>query len=377
MIYFLRIWLISCLIAACVAPSTKVYAEDALAQELRAMVSKHVLPLVEKRGGGVIAVGGFSAATSVKGGAGPEIQLQLSKMLQAMGATVDSDDYRYEITGHYLSYKDPDSGLQGVKLVGRLVDAEDGTTLGEFPRFVFGPDAVPRMLGLSVRTKGSSDARVQSAAFRAALKSPQTFLVGSQVSASPVSDYSIEILVREHGQYRPYPIRKDKKSRPFVDIAQQQVYAVQLVNHSQNEAAVRLTIDGVSVFEFSEQTPRPSYWIVPAKKNGQPGVTMVRGWDKNSGKSLEFKVVDFPNSAAARVHLRPSSNIGLITASFAACWEHERDRPRGEGRTRATGFGNEIVDRKNRVKRNVGQVRDVISVRYERDRTTRDPIAMK
>ena len=357
--------------------ATRIQAEDALVLELRAMATDHVLPLVEKRGGGAIADGGITSATSVKGGAGPEVQLTLSKILVQLDAKVDSDEYRYEITGNYLPYSDQASGLHGVKLIGRLVDAEDGTTLGEFPRFVFGPEAVPRMLGLSVSTRGSNDPRVQSAAFQQAGKAPQTFLTGAQVAATPVSDYAVEVLVLNRSQYRPRPAQKDGRSRPFVDIARNEVYAVRLVNHSDHEAAVKLTIDGVNSFAFSQQSPKPQYWIVPPRKNGKPGTTIVRGWDKSNQTSVQFKVVDFPNSAASRVKLQPSNNIGIISASFAACWENERDRPRSEGRTRATGFGKEIVDRKTQVKRHIGNVRDVVSIRYERNQPALNPLVTK
>ncbi len=72
-----------------------------------------------------------------------------------------------------------------------------------------------------------------------------------------------------------------------------------------------------------------------------------------------------------------TNGVGLITASFAACWENERDRPRSEGRTRATGFGNEVVDQKTLVKRHVGPVRDVITIRYHRDETSTTPILLQ
>lgn len=351
------------LIALPIVPA--IAEEDALLMELRAMATDHVLPLVNKRGGGAIAVGGFTAAASVKGSAGPEIQLRLSEILQALDARLDADDYRYEITGNYLPYRDPDSGLQGVKLVGRMVDAEDGTTLGEFPRFVFGAEAVPRLLGLSVSGR-SRDPKRQSALIRAAMKKPTVFVVGAEVAAAPSSEYAMEILVQDRGRYSPRPIVRDRKSRPFVEIHRNEVYAIRLLNHSRYEAAVKLTIDGVNVFAFTEQKPRPQYWIVPPKQGTSPGVTEVRGWDKSQGASIEFKVVDFPDSAAARVQLKPSAQVGLITASFAPCWKDDRDRPRGEGRARATGFGNEITDHKAHVRRQIGGVRDVISIRYER-----------
>jgi hypothetical protein len=354
--------------------ATRLSADDSLEQELRAMVEEHVRPLIEKRGAAALAVGGFTAATSVKGSAGPEIQMKLSSLLQAAGLTVDPDAYRYELSGNYLAYNDPDSGLYGVKLIGRLIDAESGVTLGEFPRFVFGPESVPRLLGLTVSTKGSQDPQVQSVAFRQASQRPTTYLVGTQVNPSPTSPFAVELLLTDRGRRSPVPIQTDDNGRPFAQLPQDQVYAVRLLNHADYDAAVQLTIDGINVFHFSEQQPAPKYWVVPKKQGSQPGEVLVRGWDKSADRCLEFKVVDLPASAAARVKLDVNHGIGLITATFAACWEHEQDRPRSEGRTRATGFGNELLDPKTLVKRHVGQVRDVITLRYQRAESSSTPV---
>lgn len=351
-------------------------SDESLEKELRSVLVEHVLPLIEKRGQGPIAIGGFSAATNVKGSAGPEIQLKLSRLLEQMDIDTDAESYRYEISGNYLPYNDPQSNLYGVKLITRIVDAEDGTTLGEFPRFVFGAETVPRLLGLNVSSKGGNDPKIQSVSFKKAAQSPDTFLAGAAVSASPVSPYSVEVLVMRNGQFIAVPAHIDSHSRPFAPLAKSDVYAIRLSNRSEHDAAVKLTIDGVNVFEFSEQTPPPAFWIVPKGTDGKPGTLVVKGWDKSSTQSIEFKVVDFPESAAARIKLQPSQT-GLISASFSACWENESDRPKSEGRTRATGFGNEIVDHKTAVKRNVGHVRDVISIRYERDSDSDTPLAMR
>ncbi|MFO0939589.1 MAG: hypothetical protein U0930_02360 [Pirellulales bacterium] len=350
-------------------------ADESLEKELHAVVVEHVIPMMEKRGHGPVAIGGFTAATSVKGSAGPEIQMKLSQMLQQLNVAVNADKYRYEITGNYLPYNDPQSELYGVKLITRLVDAEDGTTLGEFPRFVFGPESVPRMLGLTVSSKGSNDPKLQSVSFKKSVQTPEVFVTGAMVSASPVSPYSVELLVLKNGQYQAMPMSADAQSRPTAQFAKNDIYAIRLTNNSDHDAAVRLTIDGVNTFEFSEQSPQPNYWIVPRSKDGKPGTTIVRGWDKSAAKSIEFKVVDFPDSAAAKIKLQPSQ-VGMISASFAACWENDNDRPRSEGRTRSTGFGSEIVDQKTLVKRHVGQVRDVISVRYERNPSPADSISL-
>lgn len=350
--------------------------DESLDKELRTVIVEHVLPLMEKRGQGAVAIGGFTAATSVKGSAGPEIQLKLSQYLQQSNVVVDANSYRYEINGNYLPYNDPQSNLYGVKLITRVVDAEDGTTLGEFPRFIFGAESVPRLLGLNVSSKGGTDPKVQSVSFKKSVQSPETYLAGALVAASPVSPYSVEVLVLRNGKYVALPATTDSQSRPFAPLAKNDVYAIRLSNKSDHDAAVRLTIDGVNAFEFSEQTPQPAYWVVPKGTDGKPGSLIVKGWDKSSSHSIEFKVVDFPESAAARIKLQPSQT-GLISASFSACWDKESDRPRSEGRTRATGFGNEIVDPKTLIKRSIGSVRDVVSIRYERDQESGSPVAMK
>lgn len=372
---FYRWMCIFCLLGS--AMVAEAQADDSLEQELRAMVQEHIIPMLEKRGAAPLAVGGFTAATSVKGSAGPEIQMKLSAILQDLGVQVDPETYRYELSGNYLPYNDVDSGLYGVKLIGRLIDAESGTTLGEFPRFVFGSESVPRLLGLNVSTKGSRDPQVQSAAYRQASVQPTTYVIGSQVSASPASQFGVELLAVEQGNLRTIPLVTDTSGRPYGQISQDQIYAVRLLNHADHDVAVALSIDGINVFHFSEQVPLPNYWIVPRRQGIIPGETVVRGWDKSAGRSLEFKVVDFPDSAAARIKLASNNGIGLITATFAACWENDQDRPRSEGRTRATGFGNEVVDPKTLVTRQVGQVREVVTVRYQRSDDTASPVLLQ
>jgi hypothetical protein len=94
----------------------------------------------------------------------------------------------------------------------------------------------------------------------------------------------------------------------------------------------------------------------------------VLGWHKNSSKTLEFKVVDFPETAAAKLNFKPSVEIGVITACFSAAWEDDTKRPADEPKTidRGTGFGSEIEFKTEQVKRTIGQVRDTIAVRYKR-----------
>lgn len=328
---------------------------EALAQDFAA--------IIEKKGGGPVAIGEFSASSEVKASVGPRIQLVLADQFRALKIIVDSESYRFEVKGDYQPYFDRESGLLGVKLVGRLIDRDTAEPLAEKPtgRFVFGSETVPMMLGLNTQTNPNANPLELSQEFERARKSPMADIQQSMIRVESKSPFAIEILVKSGADYKPRSIETDAKGRPLVPIKNSEVYGVRLHNHAPFEAAVELQIDGINCFSFSEQ--KLKYWIVA------PGKTVdVIGWHKNEKKSLEFKVVDFPETAAAKLHFKPSSSIGLITASFSAAWSDESHRPIDEPKlsSRGTGFGAEIDFKTSKVSRTIGQTRNTISVRYER-----------
>lgn len=87
-------------------------------------------------------------------------------------------------------------------------------------------------------------------------------------------------------------IESDAKGRPLVPIHKQEVYGVRLINNASHEVAVDLQIDGINCFAFSET--KSKLWIVAPGKHVD-----ILGWHKTNTRSLEFKVVDFPETAAA------------------------------------------------------------------------------
>ena len=151
--------------------------EDALTIEVRAL-AQDFARIIDKKGGGSVGVGEFSASSRIKGSAGPRVQQVLAAELEKLNITIDPDDFRFEIKGDYQSVKDPGTGLLGVKLVGRLIDSETGEPLAEKPtgRFVFGKETVPTMLGLNVRPKPNAGPREISDAAKQALESPNVHL---------------------------------------------------------------------------------------------------------------------------------------------------------------------------------------------------------
>lgn len=336
--------------------------EDGLTIELRAL-AKDFARIIEKHGGGAVAIGEFSASTDVRGSVGPQVQLVLARELRALRCVVDNERYKFEIKGDYQPIVDKSTDLLGIKLVGRLIDRETGEPLAEKPtgRFVFGAETVPAMIGLNVSGSPTQDPRELSDRFKEAGSKPQVVVAGSRIRGQ-TEQFGIEMIVKEEGRYVARPVTTDSAGRPFLPLQQTEVYGVRLINHSSHETAVDLCIDGINVFAFSDKPAR--YWILDPKSSLD-----VLGWHLTDTRSAEFKVVaEYPQSAAAKLKLKSSARIGLITASFSASWAKESNRPDDEPTLtgRGTGFGAEISFDTKSVKRTIGTPRDMISVRYER-----------
>jgi hypothetical protein len=82
-------------------------------------------------------------------------------------------------------------------------------------------------------------------------------------------------------------------------------------------------------------------------------------------------VTEFAKSAAAQ--LKPTGGIGTLSATFQAAWEKDalppKDEPgkkRGPGSGDATGRGPEVAKEYKEVQRELGVIRDTVTVRYAR-----------
>jgi hypothetical protein len=359
-----------CLATFCVAVCpVRVVANDsasvdALTVELRIM-AKDFAAIIDKKDGGAVAIGEFSGSTDVRSSVGPRIQLVLATELKALKVSIDPENYRFEIKGDYQPVIDKESRLLGIKLVGRLINRATADVLAEKPteRFIFGAQTVGEFIGGNPHLRPNADPMEISKEFERVLKDPRADVQGTKVRTQAGSPYAVEMLVKSGAGYvaRGIDEQKDPKRRPLVPINKDEVYGVRLINKSAHEAAVDLRIDGINCFTFSDV--KAQYWIVA------PGEHVdVLGWHKTNTKTLEFKVVDFPDTAAAKLNFKPSPSIGLITACFSASWANDAARPADEPELtgRGTGFGAEITVKTEQVSRTIGQVRDTISVRYER-----------
>lgn len=352
---------------------------DALRTELRSLAAE-VKSIIDKRGGGVVAVGAFTGSADLQGHVGPQVQLVLTEELTGTGLTVSTKNFQFEVSGKYLPFKDTKenrldlaendkerkeagnaSGLNCVRLVA-LISRSNGQPLNEVPtgRLIFGSESVPGMLGTGMSGPPRQDPREISDQFAMAKQQPQVKTEGTVIKGQ-TGQFEIEVLVKKGDSYVARPVTS-QESGPFVGLSPNDIYGVRLTNKASFEAAVNLRIDGVNCFAFSDS--RSQYWIL------SPGQSFdVLGWHRSDTKTTEFKVVaNFPETAAAKLKLQPSESIGLITASFSACWESDALRPKDEPKVqgRGTGFGNDITVKTESVSRTIGQVRDMLVVRYEK-----------
>ena len=96
-----------------------------------------------------------------------------------------------------------------------------------------------------------------------------------------------------------------------------------LINDSDTDAAVTLTVDGLNMFAFSENSDY-RYVIVRKKSQG-----VIPGWHITNRRSDSFKVTEYAKSAVAQL-LPNSSLVGTVTATFAAAWPRETMPPADE-----------------------------------------------
>jgi hypothetical protein len=352
---------------------------DALRAELQP-VAQDIKRIITKFGGGNVAVGEFTGSAVRLGHAGPQVQLVLTEELTNLGVTVSTTDFRFEVSGKYVPFTDTveerlslaeteeerraatqATGLNCIRLV-TLLSRKNGQFLSELPtgRLIFGPETVPAMEGINLSGPPQRDPQAISEQIAEARTTPQVQLQGTKIKGT-TGKFEIEVLVKRDGGYVALPV-DPQAGEPFVKLSPNDIYGIRLTNNADFEAAVNLRIDGVNCFAFS--VSQSQYWILA------PGTsTDILGWHRSNTVTTEFKVVaNFPDTAAAKLKLQPSESIGLITASFSACWKTDAQRPQDEPNVdgRGTGFGEDIDIGTEGVMRTIGQVRDVLCVRYEK-----------
>jgi hypothetical protein len=348
---------------------TAAHAADDLDKEL-AVVAKGIKQLLDGRNEDSIAIGEFTGSARVNASGGAGIKLALTRQLEKLGVRVGRKA-ELEVKGDFLDVEDSQTKLTALRLKARVID-RGGAEITHFDRGLFNATTIASLIGLTAAIPPSATDKERNEKLTEAIDDPKVNLAGTRITAAADSPYALEVLVKSGDDYRPRAATKDGDGFAFLRIRRDEIYAVRLINDSAFDAAVTLTIDGLSVFAFSE-TPNYTHWIVPPKKS----LTVV-GWHRTNQVSDSFLVTEYAKSAAAE-KLPGSTTIGTITACFAAAWPQgstpppdEPTPPPGGRSADATGKGPPVKTNFEEVTREIGRLRASVSVRYNKDQDPKD-----
>jgi hypothetical protein len=339
-------------------------ATEELRKEL-AVVAENIAQILKSMDESTISVGQFTGPPTLPTSAGPTFSKMLTEELTKRELKVALRS-KYGVKGEYLDVINASTGLLAAQIKGELVDRQ-GNVLTTFNRGVEGTTTLASLFGVTADLPANKSAEVRDEALKQALDNPKVAIKESVVSASETSPYAIEILIATPQGLKPRPA-VEEEGLAFCAIGRDEIYAVRVFNNSPNDASLTLTIDGLSVFAFSEFKDYTHY-IIPA--GGKP--VDILGWHRTNEKSDAFKVVAYADSEVARA-LPSSTTVGTITAVFKAAWDPAGNPPADEPLTKgakgapgeATARGPEVQSRFTEVVRQTGVVRATVSIRYSR-----------
>lgn len=296
---------------------------------------------------------------------GAGIYFILCKELDRLQLRIDPEA-RFIVSGTYRVIIDATSTLKQLALKLEIRLRERGSSKGfELPidRAVVDEAVVPEALGLTVSLMPEADSMQRQQQLQDQVEKPRPgHLDRTRIFAKPDSPYGMEVLVKRGSSYEPCPVRVEG-GLVRADLKRDDVYAVRLINNSDHEAAINLTIDGLDLFAFSNA--KAARLILKPKTTA-----LVKGWPRTFAESNEFLVTEYAKSAAYQ--LKSTGDVGVITASFAAAWPLNATPPADEPKnptrsslpTNATGHGAPVEEKYVAIERRVGVLRSTVAVRY-------------
>ncbi len=291
-----------------------------------------------------------------------QLRLLLEESLKKSGFEI-KPRAAYSINGRFLKEfregSDESSGKVALRVKAEIRDKSD-EVIQPISIPIFGDDAVG-MLGPTAELptdgpQGSEPERQKE--LNEQLDNPHVAIVGSETRATSASPFGMEILV---GRSPRTPKAEDGQA--MVPLSKGEEYLVRLHNRAPFEVAVALTIDGLSMFAFSQEGSFGSQVLVP------PGGSLeIPGWYITKDNSAAFEITTLGKGAAAIKG--DTGTVGVITARFSAAWDPKGKPPTDEALTRstdaATGLGRPVEKKYEQVQRVIGRTRAFVSVRYNR-----------
>jgi hypothetical protein len=369
--------------SACVVlQGTAAFAieRDPLRNEM-SQLAQSIKGILEEEKQNSIAVGDFTGPPRLDSQFGPGIQMALIEELEKASVTVNKRA-DLSIMGTYSDATETISGedLLIIKINVRIL-SRNGDELVKLSQRLAPPKikdntTIAKVAGATVHIPPSADRADRNKAIENALKEPKATIEGNQVSARPGAEFAVEVHTTSSPNMTPRPRTPQLvDGQAFVTIDKDEVYELRIHNRCAHEGAVTITIDGVNVFAFSKDRDTKtgqtlySHYIIPPRAE-----TRVSGWYLTSSPAaeaniLKFKVTEYGKGAASQLGA-PRGKVGTITVTFAAAATSKDKLPSDDGSRSAggteTGFGPGEKQNIQSVRREIGVVREVVTIRYNR-----------
>lgn len=350
--------------------------------EMRKEINKIALAIKDvlaTEGQKTVSIGKISGTEAIASGAGPGMTQILTEELTKAGVTVQPDAEAV-IQGQFSMTRAAQAGDElALRIQTELVD-QNGKALaafnlaanGKFGASVKSEEAVTAALGITGAVPADGTPAERADRIRENLANPPGQVTGgSKFFADASSPYGVEIV--SNGAALPVSL-ENKVGQ--CDVPLKQSYIIQCYNNSEYDCAVRVSIDGLSIFHFSEirqtsgpKAGQPLYdsYVIPAKSFVQ-----LKGWHKTNERVDSFVVDDLAKGASVIAKQQVAeAKVGMITCQFCAAWDINGSPPPDEppakkGTPRATGMGPPIGVVVKEAKRNIGVLRSTVALRYDK-----------
>jgi hypothetical protein len=322
-----------------------------------------------------LVVGEFTgSAQGATPNSGPAIQYALIRELAKLGVKAEKEA-PFELKGDYSLIKDGGFFPYAFKLNSRLL-AQQRDEVIELPVAKWSNVTVGELaplLGITAGPRwGDNEGKKYILDLQWDPRTPSVYLDGTRIRSSRNSPYAVEILVKAEPEGRAVAVEpRIEGGLAYAPIKRNEFYEVRVINESKYDAAVKLAIDGLDQFTFSDlrdpETGEPAYrYLVFYKETSYA----IRGWHRTNEVADAFVVTSYAKSAAGR-QLLSSAKAGTITVRFAAAWFDFAKKPPDEydGPTAqsGTGRGPAVATKLGpMVRPNLGRTRDALTVRYTR-----------
>ncbi|MFH5806704.1 hypothetical protein [Alienimonas sp. DA493] len=368
------------------APAACAAETKATVQDQSAALARRVAEVAE---GKPVRIGQFTPV-GLNANFGPGLEESLKTALEAAKARVVKDGAAYEVHGTYAFAKtrSPEfAGRKVVKVDAEVVDLEFAETVTRIPLLIDADEEVAEVIGVTGTIAEPAPKPDAAPADRdrrrndlESLEEEPTAVVrnGSRVLPDAESLFAVEVMAGPSLNQLSPRAAKVQDGQVFVDLDLGEVFQLRIHNDSEEEIAVKASLDGLNSFHFTDEIHRtadgkltvgPHYIYEPGQTLDIPG-WFLRMQGENNYQA--FSVVEYGAGAASSQGRGASGRIGVIHVQFADVAPPGKAQdlvPGGRGtKSLEIGRGEGITADQQSVRREVLPPFAFVTIRYDRPR---------